>query len=431
MKRSGRWAVGLVVIGLLAVSGWRVAAHQQHKKQALQTSAAPLELPIQIAAQEVLRVQPRQLALTVPINGAVQAVNSAVVKAYVAGELRGLTVREGDTVKKGQQLARIDATEAEARLRQAQQQADASRAQLSIAQRNHDNNVALVQKGFISTTALVTSQANLDSARANLAAAQAAADAARKAVTDAVITSPMNGQIAQRFVQNGERVGIEARIVEVVDTEQLEIVAQLAPADSIQVQVGQSAELQVPGAAQDMAPISAQIVRISPSAQTGSRTVAVYLKVSSTPHKNDSSLRPSSLSSPQLRPGLFLQGHIITGNASQLAVPLNAVRTDKPLPYVQVLLSGKPAVTAASPDQAASQQSHTELRVVHKTVELGRRTSFEGATWVQVLKGLNEDEQILAGTAGGLREGTLVEVQTAKNDAAPAAETTTPKAEGL
>ena len=425
MKRSGRWAVSLVVIGLLAVSGWRVAVNQQHKKQALQTSATPQELPIQIAAQEVLRVKPRQLALTVPINGAVQAVNSAVVKAYVAGELRGLTVREGDTVKKGQPLARIDATEAEARLRQAQQQADASRAQLSIAQRNHDNNVALVQKGFISTTALVTSQANLDSARANLAAAQAAADAARKAVTDAVITSPINGQIAQRFVQNGERVGIEARIVEVVDTEQLEIVAQLAPADSIQVQVGQSAELQVPGAAQDMAPISAQIARISPSAQTGSRTVAVYLKVSSAANKNDSSLRPSPLPSPQLRPGLFLQGHIITGNASQLAVPLNAVRTDKPLPYVQVIQSGKSAVTAAS------QASQTELRVVHKTVELGRRTSFEGATWVQVLKGLNADEQILAGTAGGLREGTLVEVQTAKTDAAPAAETTAPKAEGL
>lgn len=425
MKRSARWAVSLVVIGLLAVSGWRVAVNQQHKKQALQTSAAPLELPIQIAAHEVLSVQPRQLALTVPINGAVQAVNSAVVKAYVAGELRGLTVREGDSVKKGQQLARIDATEAEARLRQAQQQADSSKAQLAIAQRNHDNNVALVQKGFISTTALVTSQANLDSARANLAAAQAAADAARKAVTDAVITSPMNGQISQRFVQNGERVGIEARIVEVVDTEQLEIVAQLAPADSVQVQVGQRAELQVLGAPPDMAPVSAQIVRISPSAQTGSRTVAVYLKVQGADNKKDSSLRL-----PHLRPGLFLQGDIITGNASQLAVPLSAVRTDKPQPYVQVLQSGKPAVAAVSPDQTASQEERTELRVVHKTVELGRRTSFEGATWVQVLKGLNADEQILAGTAGGLREGTLVEVQTAKNDAAPAAETTAPKAEG-
>jgi multidrug resistance efflux pump len=58
----------------------------------------------------------------------------------------------------------------------------------------------------------------------------------------------MSGQIAQRFVQNGERVGVEARIVEVVDPGKLEIMAQLAPADSVQVQVGQMAELQVPGA---------------------------------------------------------------------------------------------------------------------------------------------------------------------------------------
>lgn len=419
MKRSGRWAAGLVVIGLLAVSGWRVAVHQQQKKQALETSTAPQELPIQIAAQEVLSVQPRQLALTVPVNGAVQAVNSAVVKAYVAGELRGLTVREGDSVKKGQTLARIDATEAEARLRQAQQQADASKAQLVIAQRNQDNNATLVQKGFISTTALLTSQANLDSARANQAAAQAAADAARKAVTDAVITSPMNGQIAQRFVQSGERVGIEARIVEVVDTAQLEILAQLAAADSVQVQVGQNAELQVPGAAQDMEPITAQIVRINPSAQTGSRTVAVYLKVKDADHKIDSSLRTA-----QLRPGLFLQGSIITGKTSQLAVPLSAVRTDKPLPYVQVLQRGKP------PAATAPQTAPAELRVVHKTVELGRRASFEGATWVQVLQGLNADEQILAGTAGGLREGTLVALPAAKTDQAAAVDTVVPKAEG-
>lgn len=389
MKRSGRWAVSLVVIGLLAMFGWRVAVHQQHKKQAVESSSASRELPIQLASQEVLRVEPRQLALTVAVNGVVQAVNSAVVKAYVAGELRGLTVREGDSVSKGQQLASVDATEAQARWRQAQQQADASRAQLAIAQRNQDNNAALVQKGFISTTALVTSQANLDSARANLAAAQAAADAARKAVTDAVITSPMNGQIAQRFVQNGERVGVEARIVEVVDPAQLEIMAQLAPADSVQVQVGQTAELQVPDAPRDMPPITAKVVRINPSAQTGSRTVAAYLAVQA-PEKtrNDSSQRLL-----QLRPGLFLHGNIITGNTSELALPLTAVRTDKPLPYVQ-MLAGRP-----------------DLRVIHQTVELGRQTAYEGATWVQILKGLNAGDPVLAGTTGALREGTLVEVQ--------------------
>lgn len=405
MKRSSRWALSLALIGLLAITGWRAVVNLQHKKQAMVNGSAPLELPIQLATQEVLTAQPLQLALSVPLNGVVQAVNSAVVKAYVAGELRGLTVREGDSVSKGQQLARVDATEAEARWRQAQQQADASRAQLAIAQRNQDNNAALVQKGFISTTALLTSQANLDSARANLAAAQAAADAARKAVTDAVITSPMSGRIAQRFVQNGERVGVEARIVEVVDPGKLEIMAQLAPADSVQVQVGQMAELQVPGAPQDMTAITAKVVRINPSAQTGSRTVAVYLAVQA----DEAAKNNSSQRTPQLRPGLFLQGSLLTGNASQLAVPLAAVRTDKPQPYVQVLQAGKPAVAAVAPQPAQEMVARTELRVIHKTVELGRQSTHEGATWVQILKGLNAGDRILAGSTGGLREGTLVE----------------------
>ena len=415
MKSSVRWAIGLVVVGLLASAGWRAFSNQQHKKQAMAASSTPLELPIQIAANEVLELRPLQLSLSVPVNGTVQALHSAVVKAYVAGELRGLEVREGDNVKKGQVLARIDATEATARWRQAQQQADASRGQLAIAQRNHDNNAALVQKGFISTTALATSQANLDTARANLAAAQSAADAAHKAVTDSVITSPMDGQIAQRFVQSGERVGVETRIVEVVNTAQLEIQAQLAPADSVQVQVGQMAQLQVPGAPGDLAPVQAKVVRINPSAQTGSRTVAAYLAVQPSDTKNDSSLR-----NVQLRPGLFLQGIIITGNASQLAVPLSAVRTDKPQPYLQLVKLSLPAAAAISPDRADQLAARPVLRVAHQSVELGSQSAYQGTTWVQIRQGVQAGDRILTGTAGGLREGTAVEVQEAQAANAPA-----------
>ena len=412
MKLSGRWALSLTLIGLLIVIGWRATSNLQHKKQAVANSSVQQELPIQLTVSEVISVEQRPLALTVPLNGVVQAVNSAVVKAYVSGELRGLTVREGDSVKKGQQLARIDAAESEARWRQAQQQADASKAQLLIAQRNHDNNAALVQKGFISTTALATSQANLDTAKANLAAAQAAADATRKAVTDAVILSPMNGQIAQRFVQDGERVGVEARIVEVVDPNQLEIMAQLAPADSVQVEVGQLAELQVPGAAQGTSTVHAKVVRINPIAQTGSRTVATYLAIQDAAKLQSDSSQPSF----HLRPGLFLQGSIITGNSSQLAIPLAAVRTDKPLPYVQVLTSLESPAASGAPERSHEQPGRQELRIAHRSVELGRQASVDGVTWVQVLKGLNAGERALAGSSGALREGTLVEL-------APAPET--------
>ena len=85
----------------------------------------------------------------------------------MAGELQGLTLREGDTVKAGQEVARIDPTEARARLRQAQQQADAAKSQVDINQRQYNNNRALVDQGFISATALVTSQASLEAAKAS------------------------------------------------------------------------------------------------------------------------------------------------------------------------------------------------------------------------------------------------------------------------
>jgi hypothetical protein len=66
MKRSGRWALSLALIGLLAITGWRAVVNLQHKKQAATHAAVPLELPIQLTAQEVLTAQPLQLALSVP-----------------------------------------------------------------------------------------------------------------------------------------------------------------------------------------------------------------------------------------------------------------------------------------------------------------------------------------------------------------------------
>lgn len=58
MKRSGRWALSLALIGLLVVLGWRAVVNLQHKKQAANHAAAPQELPIQLAAQEVLTPPP-------------------------------------------------------------------------------------------------------------------------------------------------------------------------------------------------------------------------------------------------------------------------------------------------------------------------------------------------------------------------------------
>ncbi|MDR6731384.1 MULTISPECIES: efflux RND transporter periplasmic adaptor subunit [Delftia] len=404
MKRRTGWLIGLALLIAIGASAWRAASTRHSKQAAIAAATQPREMPVRVGPQEVVQLQPRQLQLTVPVSGVVQAVRSAVVKAYVAGELRGLQVREGDSVRKGQELARVDATEVEARWRQARQQADAAQAQLQLAQRQHDNNQALVTQGFISTTALATSQSNLDAARANLAAAQAAADVARKSVTDSVLRSPMDGQVAQRLVQDGERVGVETRVLEIVDPSELEVVAQLAPADSVRVQVGQQALLQVQGAGDDVAAVPARVVRINPSAQAGSRSVAVYLHVQAAPVNAGAAGR----SIPIVRPGLYLQGSIVTGQTEQLAVPLTAVRTDQPQPYVQLL---QPA------DESEADKSL--LRVQHRPVTLGSQSAQDGATWIAVSTGLQAGDRVLAGSVGGLRAGTAVQMQPSQQMQAP------------
>ena len=396
MNSRKRWVVWLVVALVVALVGaavWRALAKRQAQQQALATASAPAaQSRVTVAPDELWTVARRTLVLGVPVSGTLHAVNSATVKARVAGELQGLVLREGDSVRAGQEVARIEAVEMQARLRQAQQQADAARAQADIGQRQFDNNRALVDQGFISRTALQTSQASLQAAQATYQAALAGADVARKSLLDTVLRSPISGHVTARLAQNGERVGVDARILEVVDLSRMEVEALLGPADSVQVRVGQTARLHIEGDSSSAATFNATVARINPSAQAGSRAVPVYLTVDSA---------QSGL--PALRQGLFVQGQLETGSAQVLAVPLDAVRTDKPAPYVQLAQQG---------------------RVLHLNVQPGARSRGDGQTLVAA-EGLQEGMQVLTGRVGALPEGTVLLMPTA---ASPQSQTAAPAA---
>lgn len=370
MKRWLKWIILALVLALVAGGALRALSARKAQKEALesQQNANASQAVVELLATDQFKVQMINLSHGLAISGPIKAVNSAFVKARVPGELQGLTVREGDPVKAGDVIARVDATEFQARVRQALQQAESAKAQVDIAQRSFDNNRSLVEQGFISKTALESSLANLAGAQANYRAAQAGADVASKSLEDTVLRSPIAGLVAQRLAQPGERIAVDARVVEIVDLSRLELEASLNASDSLQVQLGQTARLTVEGASK---PLTGKVVRMNPSAVAGSRAVLAYL-----------ALEPS----PGLRQGLFAQGTLETGVARTLAVPLSAVRTDKPEPYVQVLQDGK---------------------VLHQRVTVGARGEVDGQTLVGV-QGVAQDTIVLIGSVGSLRAGTLI-----------------------
>lgn len=372
-----KWVIALIVLAAIGVSIMRaLQARKAQQETVAAATAANAKAPsvIELATTDVVKAQVKELAIGLPISGSLKAANSAFIKARVAGELQGLTVREGDAVKAGQVIARIEVTEYAARQQQAQDQADAAKAQIAIAQRQFDNNKALVDQGFISKTALDTSLATLNSAQATHRAALSNVAIAKKAMLDTVLRSPISGVVSQRLAQPGERIGVDGRVVEVIDLSRMELEANISAADALDVKVGQTAMLTIEGSA---TPVSSQVVRINPNTQAGSRNVLVYFNIANTAGQT-----------LNLRQGLFAQGSLGTAKVSTLTVPLSAVRNDRPTPYVQIL----------------------EGNVVkHVSVELAQRGEVAAngrSETVVAVKGISENTQVLVGSLGAVREGT-------------------------
>lgn len=367
-RRILRWLLPLLVLLLLAAAATRTLMARKAERAALLGDSRPPPA-LELAPLDVISARVLPLARTIEVSGGLKAVDSAVVKAKVAAELKSLAVREGDTVRPGQLIGQLDTTELDWRLRQAEQNAASARSQLDIARRALENNRALVAQGFISSTGLETSASNEAGAQANHLAALAAVELARKARADATLLAPIGGQVSARLAQPGERVAVDGRILEIVDLSRIELEASVPPEQAAVLQPGQGAKLQVDGLD---APVAATVARINPSAQAGSRAVMVYLALERR---------------PGLRQGLFARGRIETAQQPVLALPLSAVRTDQARPYVLQIADG---------------------RTVQRPVELGVRGEVDGQPWVAVGGGLAEGTLVLSGSAGAVREGTAV-----------------------
>src|SRR5690606_15996039 len=117
--------LALVAALALSIGIGRALLARKHQQHAVQQASVPV-VALRLQPTEVLKLQRRALPLGVQVSGVLEALQVASIKSYASGTLQDLQVREGDSVQAGQVLARVDAADANARLRQAQQEAEAA-----------------------------------------------------------------------------------------------------------------------------------------------------------------------------------------------------------------------------------------------------------------------------------------------------------------
>ncbi len=364
ITRRSMITIAIVILVLLIVSAVALRGRQTAADAAVVAkSVGPVTEFLQ---DDLYIVAPRNLERVLPLTGSLAPLTEATVKAKVAGELVAVTVREGESVKQGQILARIDLTEVQARVAAREADVAAAKAQLVWAEKNRGQQKALLDKAFISQSAFDNIQSNYDVAAARLRAADAELVVARKSQGDAVLVAPFSGIVSLRHAQPGERVALDAKVVSIVDLSRLQLEAPVPPAAIGQVRVGQTMNFRVEGFGERE--FAGRIERINPAATAGSRSISVYAVID-----NREGL---------LRGGMFAQGALTLSSVEgALAVPASAVREEIGQTFVYVIEDGlvkKRNVKVGPPDAA------------------GR---------VQVLEGLSAGDRIVRVNLGSLREG--------------------------
>ena len=341
--------------------------------------AKPAPPPAELVPADVAVVESKPLSRVLPLSGSLQPVVQAMVKSRVAGQLLSVTVREGQTVSKGTVLARIETRNQQAQVDSQRATAEKARADLAVAKLELDNNQRLLDKKFIAPTVVDTSRGSYAAAAAGVKAAEAMARLAEIGLEDAVVRAPIDGIVAKRMVQPGEKVSPDEPLLSLVDLSLLELEAP-APASEVPlIKVGQSVRFTVDGFGSR--PFEGKVERINPVAEAGSRSLIVYLSV---PNPDGS-----------LKGGMFAKGTLLLDlNAAAPVIPLTAVRSESGLPYVLIIKDGK---------------------LKQRNVTLGLRSDEEGL--VQVTEGVSVGEQVLAANSSLLK----ADMQVVLKPAAPVA----------
>ena len=358
-------AVALVIVGAI---GGTVA--MRIVKKAGEGPGGKDALPpvvLEFSPADLARVEAQPLSRWLPVSGALQPVRQATVKAKVSGDVRQITVREGESVRAGQLLVRIDTADLEAKLIERTGALESARAQLAMAAKTQATNQALLKQNFISQNAYDNSESSFGVSQGGVKSAEAQVQLARNALRDANVASPLAGVVAKRHVQPGEKVAFDSPLVTVVDLTELELQAAVPASDVPELALGKAVELSIDGFGERR--FTGRVERINPAAEPGTRAILVYVGI---PNPDGA-----------LRGGMFATGRIaLAASAPVTTLPATAVRTEAGQTFVWTVEGGK---------------------LVKRGVVTGRRDDAAGR--IEIKTALPPDVPVLAARFDNLKDG--------------------------
>jgi macrolide-specific efflux system membrane fusion protein len=249
-KHSRRWRYALAALALLGLAvGIKLYFFPSDKAPAYVTATAA----------------PGDLEQSVLATGTLQALKQVSVGAQASGQIRKLHVALGDTVKKGQLIAEIDALKqqndlrnSEAALQSAQALLGSRQAALKQAELNFERQKELLAADAISRQSFEQAEATLGSSRADVKTSQAqiaqariTADTARVNLNYTQILAPMDGVVVALVAQEGQTVNANQSAPTIVKLAQLDTItvkAQISEADVVRVKPGQKVYFTILGA---------------------------------------------------------------------------------------------------------------------------------------------------------------------------------------
>lgn len=431
MNKKLWWIIGIAVVLIIALVALK------------KTGAIGKEEGIKVAVEKIGK---RTIIETVSASGKVYPEDERKVSSDVSGEIVDLLVQEGDSVKKGQLLARVFAdvltsnrdrsasvvNQQEAQVGNIEASIASFEARLNQARQAYERQKKLFDDKVISRAEFeqaesqyLSAKADLNAAKQNVKGTKAAVQSARadlnaanKNLSRTTIVSPMDGIVSLLAVKKGERVAgnqfsVGTEMMRIADLSKIEVRVDVGENDIPKIHIGDSATIEV-DAYNDrkFKGVVTQISSSSTSAQTVSAATTsdvtnykVYIRID--PASYADLIDPSKPRSFPFRPGMSASADIMTKrHENVLAVPILAITTrDK-----NEKAAGAKAKEEADKKKAAGQEVSTNNAVLAEDMEevvfvvgadgkvkkVAVRTDIQDNEYIEVLSGLKEGDQVVS-----------------------------------